>query len=286
LIMKNSYDTDFALKDDICKRGLVPVFVYRKKINTGDYGGKKYQSISFEGSCFESDPQHYFFSRTSPFNESPYKDIISGLSEYHYLKTWEKDPEQIKSSKRNIKSGIKKSNKILLDKKERKSVHSFLTAYGKLMKDSIKTRKLHRDELKNKSNKEKEKRIADLKNRVRKPINIDEAAIYFGAGGCCVPIYSTPYKPDNELYTFVGFVKGKLNGKYILEIDNDILGKRKFLLNTPEVFNEGALIQAVGKFSEVAMLRTLFSEVKKPFAVFSDIKYLIKDIGGKGKILN
>ena len=268
--MKNSYDIDFAKNDEICSQGLLPPVVYIKQkedltLNIfGKISSLPYQRISFKGSCFERFPEHYFFGRqdkgsaTTPFLQEPYKYLIRDLAKYHYLKVWDVQNPDPKTTLASVKKYIKESNKILLDKKERKSVHSFLTAYGKLMKDSIKTRKLHRDELKNKKKKEKEKRIADLKNRVRKPINIDEAAIYFGAGGCCVPIYSTPYEPDNELYTFVGFVKGKLNGKYVLEIDNDILGKRKFLLDTPEVFNEGALIQAVGKFSEVAMLRTLF----------------------------
>ena len=47
-----------------------------------------------------------------------------------------------------------------------------------------------------------------------------------------------------------------------------------FLLNTSSTLNVGQLIGVVGKFNEVMMLSTLFSDIAKPYAVLSDLQYL------------
>ena len=44
-----------------------------------------------------------------------------------------------------------------------------------------------------------------------------------------------------------------------------------FLLNTPEKLKQEEVVSIVGKFNKVIMLSTLFSAVKKPYAVFSDL---------------
>ena len=53
-----------------------------------------------------------------------------------------------------------------------------------------------------------------------------------------------------------------------------LFGERIFLLDTHQDLNESQIIQIVGKFNDVMMLTTLFSDVAKPYAVFSDLQFL------------
>ena len=92
-------------------------------------------------------------------------------------------------------------------------------------------------------------------------------------------VYMTPYDPDGKVYGITGTVEGKI-GKYYRINTAGISGERFFLLNTSSTLNEGQQIGVVGKFNEVMMLGTLFSDVAKPYAVLSDLQYL------NGKLLN
>ena len=69
-------------------------------------------------------------------------------------------------------------------------------------------------------------------------------------------------------------IKGMIGGYYRINMENIIIGKRDFLLNTSDTLSEGQYVEIVGTFNEVEMLSTLFSDIEKPYAVFSDIKYL------------
>ena len=280
LIMKNSYNIDFAKNDSVCNSGLKQIVVYSKDKKGGVFDTKPYQRISFKGSCFDRNPPHYFFGRqdpgfkTTPFLENTYKYLIQDLAKYHYVKVWDiqnADPKSILSS---VKRNIKESKKILNNDKEWKSVTSFLNQYGKLMKNSIKTRKQVVDELRSKKKRQEEQKISDLKNKVRTPVNLEEALVYFNVKYGGVPVFSTPYNPDGKVYGVHGTIKGMIGGYYRINMENIVVGKRNFLLNTSDTLSEGQYVQIVGTFNEVEMLSTLFSDIEKPYAVFSDIKYL------------
>lgn len=142
------------------------------------------------------------------------------------------------------------------------------------MKNSIKTRKQVVDELRSKKKRQEEQKISDLKNKVRTPVNLEEALVYFNVKYGGVPVFSTPYNPDGKVYGVHGTIKGMIGGYYRINMENIIVGKRDFLLNTSDTLSEGQYVQIVGTFNEVEMLSTLFSDIEKPYAVFSDIKYL------------
>lgn len=283
LVMKNSYDVDFAKNDNVCNKGLSEIVIYSKdKEQTQPFKILPYQRISFQNSCFDRHPVHYFIGRqdsgfkTSPFLQNTYKYLIQDLALYHYLKVWnlQKDAyKQIPDHKdvlNSIKKNIKASKKIFTNDKEWKSVTSFLNQYGKLMKNSMKTRKVVVNEIINKAKQKKDKHITDLKNRVIAPKNIGESLTYFDIEWGEYMVFSTPYEPDGKFYGIAGTVKGMIGDYYKME-STGILGKRIFLLNTPEKLKQEEVVSIVGKFNKVIMLSTLFSAVKKPYAVFSDL---------------
>ena len=141
------------------------------------------------------------------------------------------------------------------------------------MKNSIESRKQRVEEMVSQEKKKEDKYIADLRNKVRTPENVFEALIYFDGENGINTVYSTPYDPDGKVYGITGTVEGKI-GKYYKINMVGVSGERFFLLNTSSTLNEGQLIGVVGKFNEVMMLSTLFSDIAKPYAVLSDLQYL------------
>ena len=60
-------------------------------------------------------------------------------------------------------------------------------------------------------------------------------------------------------------------GDYYKMESTGVLGERIFLLNTSEKLKQEEVVMIVGKFNKVIMLSTFFSDVKKPYAVFSEL---------------
>ena len=288
LVMKNSYGIDFTKNYSPCS-GERPIVVYSKDKPSGPFADemKPYQRILFKGSCFDSYPPHHFIGEqgegfeSTPFKgfNKPYNDLITSLANYHYSTVWEKDYPDPKSILGEVKAATNESKKIFEDEKEWKSVTSFVSAYGELMKNSIQSRKQRVEEMISQEKQKEDKKIADLRNKVRTPENVFEALIYFDGENGMHAVYMTPYDPDGKVYGITGTVEGKI-GKYYRINTAGISGERFFLLNTSSTLNEGQLIGVVGKFNEVMMLSTLFSDVAKPYAVLSDLQYL------NGKLLN
>ena len=142
------------------------------------------------------------------------------------------------------------------------------------MQNTIQTRKQVTEATETEEKRQEEQKISDLKNKVRTPVNLEEAIIYFDGEYGGVPVFSTPYKPDGNVYGVHGTIKGMIGKYYRIEMENIVVGKRDFLLNTSDTLSEGQYVEIVGTFNEVEMLSTLFSDIEKPYAVFSDIKYL------------
>jgi len=278
LVMKNSYGIDFAENFSACS-GDRPIVVYSKDKSTSYSETKPYQRISFQGSCFDNQPPHYFIGRqdknsaTAPFLKGTYSTLINSLANYHYSTIWEKEYPDPKEYLGNVKVAINESKNILKNEKEWQNATSFINDYGKLMQNSIQSRKQRIDELVSQEKQKEEKHIADLKNRVRPPKDIDEALIYFDVGYGEFIVTSTPYKADGKVYGIIGTVEGMID-KYYKINSIGLFGERIFLLDTHQDLNESQIIQIVGKFNDVMMLTTLFSDVAKPYAVFSDLQFL------------
>ena len=64
------------------------------------------------------------------------------------------------------------------------------------MQNTIKTRKQVIEAADKEEKRQEEQKISDLKNKVRTPVNIEEAIIYFDGEYGGVPVFSTPYSPD------------------------------------------------------------------------------------------
>jgi uncharacterized protein YjbI with pentapeptide repeats len=281
LVMKNSYNIDFSKSDSICNQGIKPIVVYSKDTSVSStlyVESITLQRISFQGSCFERNPPHYFFGRQdSGFKSAPFKglygSLIGSLASYHLANTWN-NKSSAKTHLKRVKNLIKETKKIFPNQDEWKGVTKFLTGYGKLMQNTIKTRKQVIEAAETEEKRQDEQKISDLKNKVRTPVNLEEALVYFNVKYGGVPVFSTPYKPDGNVYGVHGTIKGMIGKYYRIKMENIVVGKRDFLLNTSETLSEGQHVQIVGTFNEVEMLSTLFSDIEKPYAVFSDIKYL------------